>query len=345
MSTPSEQTLLVTGSNGYIGGHVLKQALEKGYHVRGVVRAEKSSQKFAKLFSSYGSKLSFAVVPDLSVPSDWESAFANPTKPITGLLHLASHFSFKVQDNKRDLLDPAVKGTVAALDAAKAFGGSSLRRFVLTSSFAAILDTAKGARPGYTYTEKDWNPAGWEAADADVSTAYCASKKLAEEAAWKWMETNKPGFTLTALDPAWVFGPQVGGLDSLTHLNQSSETLLQLLDAKTVPSLDFAAYIDVRDIAAAHILAFETQATAGERLLCGSHFGYQAACDMLREALPELKSRIPQGTPGRWGESYKADGSKAEKVLGLKYTPLSVSMKDAFVQFLEAEKKSAAAAA
>jgi nucleoside-diphosphate-sugar epimerase len=347
MSSPSEQTILVTGANGFIGGHVLKQALDKGYHVRALVRSEKSSQTFRKILASYGEQLSWAYVPDITVVDNYASAFENPSKPITGIIHLASPFALKVEDNKRDLLEPAVQGAVVVLDAAKKYATASFKRVVLTSSFAAILDLTKGYRPGHTYTDAEWNPQGWETAELDGSTAYCASKKLAEEAAWSWMAANKPGFDLVSINPPWVFGPHIGGVEDVKKLNQSTASLSQLLDGDAIPPVDFGGFVDVRDVAAAHIAALETPEAGGQRFLCGSHFDYQTAADELRARMPELRDRIPEGTPGagKTQELYALDGSKAEKVLGVKYTPLGQTVRDSFAEILEAEQKSASAAA
>lgn len=85
---------------------------------------------------------------------------------------------------KRDLLEPAIQGTLSILKSAK-LHGLEISRVVITSSFAAMLDVQAGARPGYLYTEEDWNPLSYaEAETADVATAYCASKALAEKAAF-----------------------------------------------------------------------------------------------------------------------------------------------------------------
>ena len=57
-----------------------------------------------------------------------------------------------------------------------------MRRMVVTSSFAAINDAAKGFRPGYVYSERDWNPLTYEEAKGGTSAqGYLACKKVAEE--------------------------------------------------------------------------------------------------------------------------------------------------------------------
>ena len=61
------------------------------------------------------------------------------------------------KDVKNDLLLPAIKGTTEVLKAVKAYG-PTVKRVVVTSSFASISEVTKGDRPGYVYTEKDWNP-------------------------------------------------------------------------------------------------------------------------------------------------------------------------------------------
>lgn len=71
---------------------------------------------------------------------------------------------------------------------------------VITSSFAAIIDTEKGNRPGYVYSEKDWNPMTKEAALENPSRGYFGSKTFAEKAAWDFVEKEKPNFTLATVN-------------------------------------------------------------------------------------------------------------------------------------------------
>ncbi|KAM0254603.1 hypothetical protein ACHAQJ_006639 [Trichoderma viride] len=339
MSAPSEQTLLVTGANGFVALHVIKQALDRGYNVRGTVRSVSSAGKVRTVFADYGSKFSVAIVSDLSKKELYGPAFADTLKPVTGVINVAAPFSLKATDVVNSLLDPAVKCATTVLEATRQYG-SSVRRVVNTSSFASILDLSQGYRPGYTYTDKDWNPMTYEeASKADTATAYCASKALAERAMWNWMEAEKPSFTLTSIAPPWIFGPHLSPITDLTGLNESSEALWKILGAKEVPPTDFGGFADVRLVATAHLEAFERPEAAGQRFLCGQHFDYQSAVDSLRETLPQLQSRLPVGTPGagKVQAIYQLDGSKAEKILGIKYIPLEVTMKDTFEQFLVAE--------
>lgn len=342
MSSPSEQTLLVTGANGFVALHIVRESLEKGYYVRGTVRSESSIAKIRDTFSQYADKLSLVVVPDITVPENYAPAFANPVKPITGVHSIAAPFTLKVEDNARDLLDPAVAGAVSILEAARKYGPEA-RRVVHISSFAAINFLLKGARPGYTYTEKDWNDMSYEeAAQSNGVIAYCTSKALAEKAQWAWVEREKPQFTLAAINPPWVFGPHVAPLAGTERLNESSALIWGLYDAKEVPAFDFGGFADVRDVAAAHIQAFERPEAGGQRFLVGSNFSYQTAVDLLREELPQLDAHLPKGNPGKPEPAYDIDGSKAKQILGLEYTPLAKTMKDSFVQLLEAHERSSA---
>ncbi|TFB00041.1 NADPH-dependent methylglyoxal reductase GRE2 [Trichoderma ghanense] len=339
MSSPSEQTLLITGANGYVALHIISEALTRGYNVRGTVRSASSASKVLPVFASHGPRFSVVVVPDLTNKDLYAPAFADTPAPVTGVINVAAPFSLKVDDPVTELLDPAVESAVTVLEATRKFG-PNVRRIVNTSSFACIVDLSKGYRPGYTYTEKDWNPMTHEeAATADNASAYCASKALAEKAMWNWVDKEKPPFSLTAIQPPWIFGPHLTPIRDVSHLNESSEAMWRLVDAKEVPAIDFAGFADVRVVAKAHLAAFERDEAAGERFLCGQDFDYQTAVDVLRETMPQLRDRLPVGTPGagKTQDIYHLDGSKAERILGIKYTPLEITLKDSFEQLLAAE--------
>jgi hypothetical protein len=64
--------------------------------------------------------------------------------------------------------------------------------------------------------------------------------------------------------------------------------------------------------------------------------------DIGREEFPELRSRLPEGKPGWIEDAYGVDGSKAEKILGLKYLTMRETIRDTFAQLLAAERAEAA---
>ena len=67
-------------------------------------------------------------------------------------MHTASPYSLSVDDPQRDLVEPAVSGTLNVLGACQRSG--TVRRVVLTSSMAAITDEPERDR---VLTESDWN--------------------------------------------------------------------------------------------------------------------------------------------------------------------------------------------
>ena len=330
----SGKKVVVTGASGYVAAHIIRNFLSAGYEVVGTVRSNSSAESVKKANAEYANKLSFALVPDMTV----EGAFDEASKGAAGIIHTASPFVLAPEDNERDLLQPAIQGTVRVLEAAQANG---IKRVVITSSFAAILDLSQGYRVGHTYTEADWNPVTYdEAAKNDNGPfVYCASKKLAEKAAWDWVAEHKPNFDLATVNPPWVFGPGINKLP-LSKLNESTEAIYKLVNGSysEVPPVDFGGFVDVRDISLAHLRAFEVPEAGGHRFLVGNHFDYQSAVDALRPEFPQLKDKIPEGTPGVLADVYQVNGSKAEKILGIKYTPLAQTMKDTVAQLLEWEK-------
>lgn len=129
----SPTRVYITGATGFIGSHVVKAALETGYHVRLSIRKQSQIQSLKDLFPSHHANLEFEEIPDIT-KSD---AFRNSFNDVDYIFHLASPMPGKGDDFKTDYVDPAVKGTNAILDAARQ--SSSVRRVVITSSLLALV--------------------------------------------------------------------------------------------------------------------------------------------------------------------------------------------------------------
>lgn len=247
----------------------------------------------------------------------------------------ASPFTFAVDDIQRDLLDPAVNGTNSILFAVHAHA-PTVKRIVITSSFASIADPELGDRPGYTYSEKDWNPITHEQALQNTNYGYRASKTFAEKAAWEFVEKNKPNFDIATICPPMVLGPVKPYSPGIEAMNTSNTLISSIVTGQCKGGLGPAGiycWVDVRDVALAHVRAMEKPEAGGKRFyLVEGPMSTQTIADVVAKNFPEYKDRLPEGrVPNDGfpeGGVHDNDNSRSKAELGIEYTPLEKSVTD-----------------
>lgn len=217
-----------------------------------------------------------------------------------------------------------------------------MRRVVVTSSFAAIVDEAKTASAATTFTEASWNPITIADIHHSPSAAYRASKTLAERAAWAFVRDprNAVRFDLVTVNPPLVFGPVVHHVASLDSINTSNARIVDCLRGKWraqgIPSTGpVVIWVDVRDVAAAHVKAgLEIPEAGGKRLfvVSGLYSNAELAA-LVRKHFPEDKAKLPtEETKGgelpREEERFRYDNSATSKLLGIEWIGLEKSVVD-----------------
>ncbi|KAG7194962.1 methylglyoxal reductase (NADPH-dependent) gre2 [Scheffersomyces spartinae] len=334
-------TVLVSGASGFIAQHVVKALLDKNYNVVGTVRSAAKGDNLVELFAD--KKFSYEIVADIGAEGAFDQALKNHPE-VTVFLHTASPFHFQVTDIEKELLLPAINGTKNALSSIKKYG-PQVTNVVVTSSYAAMFTFSREGDNTLVNSEESWNPVTWEESLANPLIGYCASKAFAEKAAWEFLEKEKPNFKLTTVNPSYVFGPQAFASSIGDLINTSSEILYSFLKLKAgddVPE-HMGKFADVRDVADAHLVAFEKPEAAGQRLLLSSEsFVTQSILNILNEEFPSLRGKIPVGAPETVEEqlvsSSKIDNEKTRDLIGKPLIGLRESVVDSIEQILSVKK-------
>ncbi|KAG8928104.1 methylglyoxal reductase (NADPH-dependent) gre2 [Tulasnella sp. 419] len=335
ISAPSK--VLVTGANGFIGSHITKALLERGFSVRGTVRDENKGEALLKLFNS--DKLEYVVIPDVAAPG----AFDDAVKGVDAIIQTAANMQLIGSGDPNKLVNDSIAGTVAVLESAKKYG-SDVKRVLFTSSIISIFQYHDPSGAPYTYTEKDWNEVSPKAikekgAAADPVERYGAEKVLGERAAWDWLEANKGSiqFDITTFCPPFVFGPSLRKIKSRDDLNTSNTILLTAAKSLAPEEQLFerwASYTDIRDMAHVHVELLTREKAGNERYIaCAGSFSLQDLYDALNEE-PAF-SGVPVGKPGATkGKVYscRIDDSKLQALLGVPakeiYRPFAETIRD-----------------
>lgn len=279
---PDQSTVLVTGITGFLAGHIAVALMQRGYRVRGTLRSTSRAGEVEAALRAQpgcGAAALSMVEADLTDDAGWEDA----ARGCDYVIHAASPFPARAPRHRDELVGPAREGTLRVLRAAKQAGA---RRAVLTSSIAAIV-YGHGSAP---FTEDDWTDP-----DGPRTTAYYRSKTLAERAAWEF--AREQALELAVVNPGLILGPLLSARGSA-----SLELVRKLLagDFPGLPNLGFSL-VDVRDVAAAHVLAMTVPEAAGERfIIAGDYLTLREMADVLREAYPRRARKIPRRRLPDW---------------------------------------------
>eukprot|EP00884_Botryococcus_braunii_P020767 jgi/Botrbrau1/7374/Bobra.0316s0018.1 len=264
-------TALVTGASGYIATELVKQLLEKGYHVIATHRAQSDDDPKVSHLLRLANALPGTIElysADLLQPNSFDEAVSKADY----VFHMASPFLWKVDDPQTQLVDPAVNGTRNVLGSVAKLG-KRVKRVVVTSSVAAIR--SKQPSDGVAWSEQDWND--WSTLS---DNPYMLSKTLAEKAAWEIAQEN--GLDLVTINPSFVVGPVIS-----SRIEATSVLTLQAITEGKSATL-FPRLVDVRDVARAHILAAEVPEASGRYVV-----SWETTISP-KAALSELQAAFPQ---------------------------------------------------
>lgn len=264
----------VTGASGYIALHVIAELRRRGYPVRASLRTMPRADAIRQALSGQGgdeAPLDFFEA-DLQSDEGWSELVAG----CRFVHHVASPLPLREPKDENELIRPAREGALRVLRAA---AGEGVERVVLTSSIAAISQDRNDGRP---YTEDDWSDP-----EADIG-AYPKSKTLAEKAAWEFIAglPEDGRMELATINPSLVIGPL---LDPDGSTSVEAVRKLMAREVPGLPRLGFS-FVDVRDVALAHVAAMTAPAAAGRRYICSNEFLWMA--DMAR-LLSDAGHKVP----------------------------------------------------
>ncbi|MEP6785480.1 MAG: NAD-dependent epimerase/dehydratase family protein [Sphingomonadales bacterium] len=241
-------TVLVSGGSGYIAGFLIRQLIREGWTVHTTIRNLEGERRVRARLATDNDRLHFFAA-DLTRDAGWADAMAG----CTHVAHVASPFPAEHVKDANELIVPARDGALRALRFARDAG---VRRFVLTSSVAAIGYGHPHAKT--MFTEADWS----DTTSPDTSP-YAQSKTIAERVARDWIAAEGGEMEFASINPSLVVGP-VMDADVSTSIEVIDKMLSGALPG--CPDLGFAV-VDVRDLVDLHISVLTAPDMANERFI------------------------------------------------------------------------------
>jgi dihydroflavonol-4-reductase len=322
---------LVTGGTGFIGSWIVRTLVDAGWQVRCLVRESSPREQLA------GVDVTF-VSGDIRD----EDSLREAMRGCDAVFHAAAYYALWSKDES--LFESVnVGGTRNVLQAAKA---ERVQRVVYTSSVACVGQ----APPGGQANEDT------QATPADLCGAYKVTKYEAEQVA---LAAAKAGQDVVVVNPGAVIGP--GDVKP----TPTGKIVVDFLNGQMPFYMDTGLnFVDVRDVACGHLLAFE-KGQPGRRYILGNREGNKSLREFLH-VVGEVTGKKPPRFKIPYGVAYMAgavstlladvtgrepgvplngvkmarhrmffDPSRAVSELGLPQTALSQTVADAVAYFRE----------
>ncbi|KAI6892941.1 hypothetical protein KC318_g12939 [Hortaea werneckii] len=247
-------------------------------------------------------------------------------------------------DFDKDFLHPGVDGTLSLLDSVHTYA-PIVKSLAITGSANSVAGTmfsimARSPEENKVneYTNDMWNVMTPDSARESQSPyiMYCSGKKETELA-------------VTVLLPALIFGPP----PTLAPLNLSVSFVYRFFNGTFQELPDtyaaglFPSYVDVRDLATAHVHALSSADAVNKRFLVGApELSSSLILDSLKKfaeknTVPELKARLPKDT-GKDSRSHlslpRFNVDEGIETLGLNLRSAEETFADVAKRIVELEK-------
>ncbi|MDF3144693.1 MULTISPECIES: NAD-dependent epimerase/dehydratase family protein [unclassified Streptomyces] len=332
--------VLVTGGSGFVGSHLVKRLLERGYRVHATVRSTADTAKvrpLREMQEAHPGQLSLFEADLLT-----EGSFDEAMTGCRVVFHVASPFRMpeKIKDGRRDMVDPALLGTRHVLAAIERT--PTVDRLVLTSTVGTIFGDYADvlAMDDAVLSERYFNTTS-----TVENNPYHYAKTLAERAA-RDAEAAQGRWRMVSVNPGLILGP------SLTPASESGslfllEELFKGYFFYGAPDFSFTT-ADVREVADAHIAAAENPDAKGryivaDRTMTSFHemsriirARYPRDLRLPRTALPHWPVRVLGPAFGltqdyirkHLGIRFRVDNSRSVNELGITYRPIEQTVLD-----------------
>jgi len=227
---------LVTGATGFIGFHVARLLIDRGFEVRATVRGVSDTIALTSLGAE-------VVAGDVR---DYDSLF-NALRDCNLLFHLAADYRLWVPD-PGTMYEINVQGTKNAMEAA-------LRRGTERVVYTSTVGVLKASIHGDPSNEETPVSLG------DMVGDYKKSKFLAEQEVYGFI---RKGLPVVIVNPSTPVGP------ADAKPTPTGRMIVDFLKGHMPAYLDTGlTFVDVEDVAKGHLLAAEA-GRAGQRYILGS---------------------------------------------------------------------------
>jgi dihydroflavonol-4-reductase len=248
--------VLITGANGHIGAHTVREVLARGHGARAFVREGSDLRG-----------LEGVDVPLVHGDVLDRTSLVKAAQGCDVIIHMAAVYRTWAK-NIDEIMQPAIEGTHNMFFAAKEAG---IKRVVYTSSVAAI---GPSKSPDRLRTPADWYD--------EARNPYTVAKRESERVAWKL--ADEYGIPMVGLNPPGV----LGSLDY--KITPTTRFIKGLIEGTGITYKGGLNEVDVRDVAFVHAAAIE-KGTAGQRYIVGGENKYVTEWGEIVTKLTGVKAR------------------------------------------------------
>ena len=276
--------ILVTGSTGLVGSHLIFDLLTKGYQVKALVRKSSDRNRILQTFKFYSTNAEqlfnkiFWAEGDVTDIIGLEEAFTD----VEQVYHTAAFVSFNHSDRKK-ISQVNVDGTANIVNLCL---DKNISKLCFVSSIAAL----GSAEDGSVITENSlWKP-------SKNLSAYSVSKFKAEMEVWRGITE---GLNAVIVNPSVILGPDFWGDNSASAFRLIDKGLSFYTSGTT-------GFVDVKDVTKAMIRLMESDISNERFILSSENISYKLFFQMIAGSLHGKPPHIPL-TPFMAGIAWRLE--------------------------------------